>query len=117
LACALAFGFITWVQAGWIAGLIVGLAGTIASGLVGGIAQVAAPDLAGGASPDVVLRRDRMTFLASVSGLGIASGIAAGLMVSLGHLAWNSNVLRHAFEVGITTVLAAGLAFGFVHAR
>jgi hypothetical protein len=64
--------FSPWIQAGWVPGLAVSLALTIAGGLLGAIGDAVATDVTEAADPGIMLRRDRAAFLASWLGLGAA---------------------------------------------
>lgn len=117
LAAATIFGYITWVQAGWIIGITVGIAATLASVVVGGIAESVATDLAGAASPNNVLGRDRLTFFACWLGLGLSLAISAGLASAYTPVVdGRSPGLVYGAEIAAGNILAPGLIFGFIQA-
>jgi hypothetical protein len=110
-------GLFVWVQLGWVPGLAVSLAAAIAGSLVGRTAGAEATDPTRAASPHVVLRHDRTTFLGSWLvfgvGLGLVSGVSDGLSRNAdGHL----NGLRYGLEVGLSNMIVPGLGLALIQA-
>jgi hypothetical protein len=117
LAAASVLGFIMWYQAGWVAGVTVGLSATVASGVVGGMAEYVATDLEGAANPNRVLWRDRSTFLACWLGLGISIGLSTGLAAAFTPtVSGRPSGVGYGSGIAITNILVPGLIFGFIQA-
>jgi NACHT domain len=110
-------GLFVWAQLGWVPGLAVSLAAAVAGSLVGRTAGAEATDPTKAASPYVVLRHDRTTFLGSWLVFGIGLGLVSGVSDALsrnadGHL----NGVRYGLEVGLTNMVVPGLGLGLIQA-
>jgi hypothetical protein len=117
LITAIVLGFVAWIQQGWLAGLAVALAATVASALVGGVAEPVATDLTGAANPETVLRRDRVTFAASGLGVGLALGTITGVSQALArNVSGIQNGWAFGLRVGIATFISVGLTCGSIQA-
>jgi NACHT domain len=110
-------GLFVWVQLGWVPGLAVSLAAAAAGSLVGRTAGAEATDPTKAASPYVVLRHDRTSFLGSWLVFGIGLGLVSGVSDALsrnpdGHLYG----FKYGLEVGLSNMMVPGLGLGLIQA-
>jgi hypothetical protein len=118
LATGLVVGFVVWLQVGPGGGLVVGAAATFSGSIGGGLINAVPTDLTRATTPRTVLASDRSTFLACLLGLGLTLGLSTGLAVAFTPSSdpGMQNTPATALAVGITNLVAVGLAFAFLQA-
>jgi hypothetical protein len=121
--CGICMGLVAgvdvWRAAGLKTALIVGAVTTVAAGYAGGVFfEPASTDVTSAASPQEVLRRDRITFTVSLLAFGLAMGIGTGLATGFGiNIATGrSNGVVTGIMIGLANLIASGVAVAFVQA-
>lgn len=115
----LIIGLITWSQAGPFPGLLVGVSSIITGGYTGAfLFEVAEADLKTATTLLLVLARDRAAFRTGGFGPGLVIGANTGVAFAFfpSTTDGSPNGLLLGLGVGITGIVGAGLACGFIRA-